>query len=134
MLIVIVVDLLFRKIGLIEIKRTWDLICLYLKKFITLFYFFIQPVILKSSLPYSPGKRIKKCLTHQKCAIFRSDIQAEQQASIQFDIDVTTYEGKLGDPKVEEPLIQASRPLVEPEKIKTIPDKKNKVRSLFNTT
>ncbi|CAK8673184.1 unnamed protein product [Clavelina lepadiformis] len=47
----------------------------------------------------------------------RSSIPVEK-TDVKLDFDVTTYEGKLGDPKPEEPTIQSGRPQIEPEKIK----------------
>ena len=50
---------------------------------------------------------------------FRSSIPVDK-SEVTLDYDVTSYESKLGDPKPEEPTIQATRPHVEPEKIKPV--------------
>ncbi|XP_078494145.1 uncharacterized protein LOC100182138 [Ciona intestinalis] len=55
----------------------------------------------------------------------RPSIPAEK-SQVVLDYDVTTYEGKLGDPKTEEPTIQSGRPHVEPEKIKVTTDRAKK--------
>nr|XP_026693171.1 titin homolog isoform X1 [Ciona intestinalis] len=50
-----------------------------------------------------------------------------EKSQVVLDYDVTTYEGKLGDPKTEEPTIQSGRPHVEPEKIKVTTDRAQKL-------
>lgn len=47
----------------------------------------------------------------------RSSIPVDA-TGVALDYGLTSYEGKLGDPKPEEPLILSGRPPVEPEKIK----------------